>query len=244
MTTEVNNAPAEENKPEVIVPLQLGEATPEPPIEPKESPEGAVFEYDSTGDVGLDMALQFVGKVGLGPEDPAMIAAAQGDFSILRAKLASKGVQGWEQYVALGEAAFKKTQEAAKEKTSKLQALVHSEAGGAEVWAEVQKWASANASPEEKAEINAMLNAGGLQAKQAVRYLTAQYEKAGNVIETPADPTANASRANGPAADGKGPLSAAQYVEAVRELNIKLRGRIDGHPEYEALQRRRAAGMR
>jgi hypothetical protein len=208
-------------------------------VEPAKVDEAAVVEYEPTGDVGLDMALAFVAKAGLGAEHPAMKAAMEGDFTILKATLAQKGAVGWEQMIALGEAAFERTKAAEATKAAELQKLVHDTAGGAEEWALVQKWAGENATPEEKQQINGLLQQGGLAAKGAVNYLIAAYNKAGNVVREPIDGTANAGR--GGAGAGNGPLGPKEYAAAVGQLNAKLGGRLEGTKEYADLQRRRAA---
>ena len=212
-----------------------------PPATPAvpEVVEGEVA-YEPTGDPGLDLALSFVGKAGIASDHPAMVKASEGDFSILKATLAAKGVQGWEQFVALGEQAYAKAQADTEAKSKALREAVHKEAGGAEQWAAVQQWAGANATAEEKAEINSLLNQGGLQAKLAVQYLVGAYGRANNVTQSPKDPTANASRGGLPAPD-TAPLGPREYADAVRSLNNKLNGRLDGSKEYEQLQRRRAA---
>lgn len=229
-------------------------------IEPKESPTPAnvlipdtpvpvapvvpvaveATEYEPTGDVGLDMALAFVSKAGIGSTHPAMIAAQAGDFSILKATLAAKGTAGWEQFVALGEASYKRTSEANSAKQAKDQAAIFNLAGGKEAWGEVQQWAGANATPEEKVEINALLNQGGLAAKGAVQYLLSAYAKAGNVTVEPKDAIGNAARGGSPSGNA-GPLSPREYADAVGQLNHKLNGRLEGSKEYDALQRRRSA---
>ncbi len=215
------------------------------PAVPKDEPkaqvaEGAV-EYEATGDVGLDMALNFVGKAGIHMEHPAMQAAISGDFSLLKAELAAKGATGWEQFIALGEAAFSRTKEQEAAKTAALQNLIVNTAGGKEEWAAVQQWASSNATPEEKQQINALLNQGGLAAKGAVKYLVDAYGRANNVTVNPRDVAGNAGRAGGVPNADTGPLDPKAYSRAVGQLNIKLNGRLEGSPEYEALQRRRMA---
>lgn len=214
-----------------------------PAIPPENKPADAtntIVEFELTGDVGLDMALAFIGKAGISESHPAMVAATNGDFTILKATLAAKGVQGWEQFVALGEAAYtRRAAEAAKTQEA-VKAAVYKEAGGKDEWEAVQKWASANATAEEKAEINALLNKGGLAAKGAVKYLVDAYSRANNVEVNPRDPLASASRGGVPATDS-GPLSPRQYADAVQQLNVKLRGNLDGSKEYGQLQRRRAA---
>jgi hypothetical protein len=169
-----------------------------------------------------------------------MVAAVAGDFTLLKATLAQKGATGWEQMVALGEAAYIRTQEADKAKAAELQKTVHEIAGGAEEWAAIQQWAGANATPEEKKQINGLLRQGGVAAKSAVNYLIAAYSRASNVERTPIDGVANASREGGAGASN-GPLGPKEYSLAVAQLNTKLGGRLEGSKEYADLQRRRAA---
>lgn len=240
-----NNEESEVGNTSIIIPEGDGKEAPKPAAEPTK-PEPAKVEdtpvaYEPTGDVGLDLALDFVGKAGIDIDHPAMKAAQEGDFSILKATLAAKGVQGWEQFVALGEAAYTRTQETAKANNAKIASLVHETAGGAEQWAEVQKWAAANATPEEKAEINALLNKGGLAAKGAVQYLVGAYNRAANVDTTPDDPLARAGRGGGAPTADNAPLSPRAYSDAVAQLNARLGGRLEGSREYAALQARRQA---
>lgn len=222
----------------------LLDGAPKPePAAPKTEPAPVadeVVEFEPTGDVGMDMALAFIGKQGISETHPAMVAAINGDFTILKATLAAKGAPGWEQFVALGEAAYsRKTAEEATKRTA-LQEAVFKEAGGKEQWQAVQQWASANATPEEKAEINALLNKGGLAAKGAVKYLVDAYGRANNVEVNPRDPLQTASRGGMPD-PATAPLSPRDYAAAVGVLNNKLNGRLEGSKEYEALQRRRQA---
>lgn len=229
----------EDNNPTIL--LDDAPATPpSPPPVPAAPAEGEVFEFEPTGDVGLDMALAFIGKAGIAETHPAMVAATNGDFSILKATLAAKGVAGWEQFVALGEAAYtRKADETAKAQAAVKEA-VYKEAGGKDEWEAIQKWASANATPEEKTEINALLNKGGLAAKGAVKYLADAYARANNVEVNPRDPLANAARGGVPHSDNA-PLSPREYATEVQKLNNKLNGRLEGSTEYAKLQARRAA---
>jgi hypothetical protein len=183
------------------------------------------------------MALDFVGKAGISQDHPAMVAAQNGDFSLLKAELAAKGTQGWEQFVALGEAAYARTTADNDKKAAANRELVIKTAGGEEAWNAVKAWAGTNATAEEKAEINALLNQGGLAAKGAVQYLVAAYGRAANVEINPADPLANAGRGDVPAT---GALSPRAYADEVQQLNNKLGGRLEGSKEYADLQRRRS----
>lgn len=197
-------------------------------------------EFTPTGDVGLDMALSFIGKQGYGPEHPAVIAATTGNFSLLAAELAAKGVAGADQYIKLGEKAFADitAKDAARAEADK--AAIYAAAGGPDEWKAIQAWASASATPEEKASINASLKQGGFAAKTAVVYLAGAYAKA-NVSQEPASAVKPGASAAPAAAT---PMTASQYQKEVQALNIKLRGRIDGSPEYAALQAKRAAAIR
>ncbi|RPA31523.1 hypothetical protein EGC79_20520, partial [Shewanella vesiculosa] len=119
-------------------------------LEPKEAPKPAPsatepakvepdadtpVAFEPTGDVGLDMALEFLGKQGFGLQHPAMVAAGNGDFTVLEALLAQKNAQGWQQMVALGKAGYERTQNAQKEAVSKTLATVEAVAGSKEEWA-------------------------------------------------------------------------------------------------------------
>lgn len=242
MTDTVNTAENIAAAPEAVkILLDEDQPTPAPvpaPVPP--ATDSAEVEYEPTGDVGLDLALQFVGKAGIGADHPAMSAARTGDFSLIKATLASKGVQGWEAMTALGEEAYKRLANEAKSRADAVAKTVHAIAGGTEAWSAVQQWASSNATQEEKAEINALLDKGGLQAKAAAKYLVDMYNKANNVTVDPKDPTQGATR-SGTVGTDQGPLDGPSYAKAVQELNTKLRGRIDGSPEYLKIQQRRLA---
>lgn len=245
MTTE-NQAPnPDENKPDAgkAAPAgqeQIGEAVKPTPVTPGPLTTTEPVEYEPTGDAGLDMALTFIGKAGIGPDSPAVLAAQSGDFSVLKALLAEKAIPGWEQYVALGEAAYKRTAEADAAKAAEGRAAIFKEAGGEEQWNAVKAWAGENATPEEKADINKQLAAGGLAAKTAVRYLVSLYERASNVVQEPKDATTGA----GKAPKAAGPMGPREYAQEVQALRNKLGGGFETSKEYAALQQRRLSAMR
>src|SRR5690606_29641493 len=89
-------------------PVSQDPAKPNPAKEeptPQEEEEGEI-EFEATGDPGLDYALSFIARAGIDDQHPAFIAAANGDFGLLKATLAEKGLPGWEQAIALGEKAY------------------------------------------------------------------------------------------------------------------------------------------
>ena len=183
-----------------------------------EAPEGQTVQYNKTGDPGLDMALGFIGKLGIGPDHPAIVAARQGDFSFIKAELAGRGekAQGWEQYLSLAERAFESAQKSAQESTAKTKQVVEQAVGGAEQWVAIQSWAKANAEPEERAQINSMLNQGGLAAQAAARLLSELYNQAHNTVVEPAE-ASNPNRGNRPAA-GNAALSPQEYQAEIKAL--------------------------
>ncbi len=52
------------------------------------------------------------------------------------------------------------------------------------------------------------------------------------------------SNGGGKPSQSNGDLSAAEYAKEVNALNIKLKGRLDGSKEYEALNNRRLASRK
>lgn len=213
------------------------------------SQTGKVITYDPTGNPKLDMSLSFLGKLGLGPDHPGMKAAANGDFSILKATLATMGdtARGWEANVQLGESAYtdmttERTNKAVTDRKSMMDAV-----GGEAVWNQVKAYASAATadSPTERAAVNSALARGGIEGKAMAVYLHSLYSQSTTVTQEPA---AAISRSGGSQAAASQPairtdyaLSPRQYTDAVAKLNSTLRGRLDGSPEYAELKQRRSA---
>lgn len=224
-------------------PLTIGEepaAKPNTP-DPKDA-AGESVTYEPTGDVGLDMALDFVGKLGLGPADPAMVAAIDGNFDLLKAKLGALGdkAKGWERFIALAEKSHKETSDKASAKVAKDKTSIHEAVGGEESWKQIAEWAGKNAEPDEKTQVNAALKQGGMVAVAMAQYLSGLYSKAGGTTVNPAEVT-------DPGASGKpasvGALTAKGYAQEVQALRAKLGYNFESSPAYVALQQRRIAGV-
>lgn len=226
------------------VTLDTAPAADAPPVVPPVA-DTAPVEYDKTGDPGLDYALNFVGKLGFGPEHPAMIAANKGDFGLISAELATLGpkANGYEAVLDLAKASFSKAEAAAKENDVKLGAVAAAAAGSAERWGQVRAWASSNATDAEKATVNAALAKGGVEAKMAIEYLVKCYDKSSASVKDPA-PVAAANAGGKPPGAGA-PLTAKAYTAAVQALMQKAGGRdITGSAEYANLQQARILAMR
>lgn len=258
MTTETAAAPAApaaigapaapaapENAAPIVAPvaadgaLTIGE---EPAAEPAAAGPATVA-YEGTGDVGLDMALEFVGNLGLGPDDPAMAAAMNGDFAMLKGKLSGMGdkAKGWERFIALAEKSHTATAEARKAQVAKDTEAIHNVVGGAEAWAAVSKWAGANAEPAERVAVNEALSKGGMVGKAMAAYLHGLYTKAQGTTVQPGQVVNPAAAGR---ADPVGPLTAAQYAQEAQALRAKMGYNMDGSQAYQALQARRMAGRR
>lgn len=211
---------------------------------PEATQEGTEFRYSETGDAALDVALTFFGKLGLGPQDPAILAASNGKFELLEAKMAVAGDKavGWEQHVALAKDAFGRATDAQTARTNEIASVVTKVATDSNVsWTEVQKWASLNADPDEKQAINAMLTADKVQARAAANMLVEAYRNAGGTTIEPKS-AVNSAANGGQTNTNNGALSPREYSAAVAALSAKIGSHaVDSSPEYAALQRRRLA---
>lgn len=247
MTTETNALTDTQTEAPIVAPVTV--ALTDAPVVEAEAVEsvqvGNSYEYEKTGDSGLDYALNFVGKLGFGHDSPAVAAAMTGDFGLLRAELSALGPKatGYGDVVSLAEQAFKRSTEKAAANEKQLSDSAVQVAGSAERWGEVQRWASANADAQEKVAINASLAAGGVQAKMAMEYLVRCFDKSTGATREPKAVVQDGAASRPGAVEGV--LSASDYSKAVQELSRSLKGRdVEGHPEYRALQQRRLAGQR
>ena len=231
-----------------------GEATPAKPADgvllgdpaatqPTPNPDTSQeFAYDPTGDAGLDYALNFVGKLGYGDTHPAIIAAQKGDFSLIRAELATKGVAGSDAVLALAEQAYTRFVAEDAKKAEELAGFAAQAAGSPENWAVVRAWAAQEATPQEKAQVNAALAQGGLVAQGVISQLVNLYQQQHTLPKDAADVAKPG--AVGTAAPSNEPMTAKAYAQAVEALRQKLGNRTEGSPEYAALQSQRLAARR
>ena len=249
MTTEVelgpdgqpivddNNTPPKETpKEQPKVDVTIGDADDKTKLTAEEA-----VEYAETGDPALDMCLSFLGGVGIKQDDPAMVKATEGDFTLLEAKLAALGdkAKGWERHLALGKSAYERMDKESKATADKVSEAVVGVFGDAETWATVREWAGKNADASEKEAINAMFAAGPVQARAAAIMLRDAYASAPGTKVAPKAAAKEAS--GGKSTDTNGALSPKEYVAEVNKLHAKLGNRMDDSQEYRQLQARRAA---
>lgn len=202
------------------------------------------FKYDPTGNASLDYALDFVGQLGYGPAHPAILAAQAGNFHLIAAELAREGVRGADAVIALAKAAYEQEKGKVETQKQEIAKFAYEQAGGQQNWQQVQAWASANATPAEKQQINALLASGGFAAQSAISFLVQQYSKSNTLNKAPAAVAkANAGASRGQ--DVGGALSAAEYGRLVQELVYANGGRdVSNTREYQDLQARRLQGRR
>lgn len=198
------------------------------------------FQYEPTGDAGLDYALDFIGKLGYSDAHPAVRAAITGDFSLIRAELSTRGVQGADAVVKLAEDAHARFAAKEAEQARVLQTYAHEAAGGEQNWEVVRAWASKEATPAEKADVNAALAKGGMVAKAMIRELVHLYKQSNTL---PQDGKAVSKTAGTPASNVT-PLTAQAYAQAVDELYRKLGPGAANSSEYAQLQKQRLAARR
>lgn len=216
-------------------------ATPTPPAEPaaEEGAFGQSVTYEPTGDANLDLALSYFGKHGLNHEHPAVQAATKGNFSLLRASLAEKGLPGWEAHLAIAEQGYKDFSAAEAAKVVAVQNICVSAAGSEQEWADVLSFASQNADPDEKVTVNAALAQGGVVAEAMAAYLVNLYRGAPGTSYAPQEKAVQPSAARGTPAASNGPLSPREYVQAVQELRRTRGSNFEATPEYAQLNQRR-----
>lgn len=196
-----------------------------------------VVSYEPTGDVGMDMALSFVGKLGLGMDHPAMAATLQNDFGPLRAFLATLGdkATGWEAMVNLAEDRNKAFGEKAATAAKAINTAVSSVLG--ESQKDILAWASKAATPEEKRSINAMLRADPVQARAAAATLLQAYQAAGGTVVTPASAVRDPSGGN-PDKQSLGRIGNKEFAVEAGKLSRRFGPAYQKTPEYAALSRR------
>ena len=204
--------------------------------------ESAVFE--KTGDTGLDVALDFASKHGYTPDNPLIIAASNGDWSLLEADLATKGVAGYKEMLELGKKGFSNLVE---QETKRVQEIQNSALsvfnGDMEYFNKVKEFASKNADAKEKAEFNAMFEAGPVQARAAMVLLKQAYDSASGTTVRPASAVQENTNVSGYSQGGG--LSRAEFTQALIDLSNKIGSHnLNNSPEFKALQQRRLLQMR
>lgn len=233
------NAPVEPAaKPTVDVGGKPEEA-PVPKPEPKDDEvlDKAGFEANPD-DPGLTYALGFLAKNGFTSESPSVQAALNGDFSLLKAELATKGAAGWEQAVGLAEKSYEAHVKELDAKADQVGKIVTGVAENLGVdWEEAVKHVASSAKDEEKTALNGLLS-NPATAHIAAAYISNAYLSADGVEVAPAA-KAVADGASVTQDTGKGgPLSRREYTAEMEKLRRSMGEGYMDSPQAQALYRR------
>lgn len=207
-------------------------------------PQVVEYEYEPTGDAGLDIVLAFLGKNGLGADSPQIDQAMQGNFTYLEAFFAGKGDKapaGWQQYMVLAKDSYERTLAAEKSTAEDRTKLIHDKAGGKEVWDAISAFAQEKYGKDEKAYKGLRDALAGTEevATAIVQSLYNEAMEAGRITKTGAAVT-GANVGTVPASSGGGLITDRAEYRAEQAALISKFGiaRYSTTPEYAALQAR------
>ena len=190
-------------------------------------------------DPGLTYAMKFLAKNGFNADNPAVDAAFAGNFDLLKAELAQKGIQGWEQALGLAEQSYDRHVKENDAKADKVGAVVTEIAAGMGVdWEQAVAHIGKSASAEEKGALNQLLS-DPATAHIAARFISGSFIESGDTeIEPAAKAVGAATSAHaGPAG---GALSRAEYTAEMGKLRTTLGDEYVNSPQAAALYRRLA----
>lgn len=221
-----------------VEPVQAPEPAPAPDAKPGDAEvlDKAGFA-PVEGDPGLTYALKFLAGNGFTADNPAVAAAFTGDFSLLKAELSAKGVQGWEQALGLAEQSYQRAVEGKQATEAEVGTIVTdiAEQSGVD-WEAAVAHVSGSAGQEEKSALNTLL-ADPKTAHIAAAYITNAYINGGDTeIEPAARATLDGARPVNAGAGG--PLSRREYTAEMGKLRQSLGDDYMHSPQAQALFRR------
>ena len=195
----------------------------------------AISAFEETGDPALDVSLMYAAQQGLTPESPEIVAARGGDFAKLETYFKEKQAPGWEKQLALAKGAYQRVVADAQAKQKATADAVFAAAGGEAVWKEAAAFVANTASQEQKDQINAALQQGGMVAEAMARLVVSNYQHAkGRSAKAPSGVASTTA--------ASGELTAREYGRQVNALAIKHKGKdYTQLPEYKALVEQRLA---
>lgn len=220
---------------EVAAALKAGSTpAPEATVETAQTaPEPYVFE--ETGDAGLDLALEYLGNLGLTDEHPAIVKAAAGDFGPLEAHLKAVKAPGHEKYLKLAREGVARQVTVVNDAVAAKNNAVFAVVGGAENWAKVAAWAKANATDSERDDMNEMLRKSPTTAAAAAKAIFAAFNaKTGGFTQEAKNPV-NQHGANGyPAGKPAKTIANRRELAAATDALVRRHGSHNIHlnPEY------------
>lgn len=214
----------------------------QPGVKPEPKDDASILDAagfaPAEGDPGLNYAMKFLAGNGFNADNPAVAAAFEGDFSLLKAELAQKGIAGWEQALGLAEQSYGRHVKSQEERADAVGAIVSefAEQQGVD-WEQAVAHVAGSAKPEERTALNQLL-ADPATAHIAAGYITSAFINHG---DTEIEPAARATGSNvtTPRVSGGEPLSRREYTAELGKLRQQLGD--DSYmqsPQAQALYRR------
>lgn len=188
----------------------------------------------------LSMAMDFVAKAGISLEDPAVqLAATEGDFTMLEAKLAAEGVQGYEAMLAILKGA---SDEYFADKQAKAEADVQAVQNIlGENHTEIWDWAKGSMDDTDKDVFNSLFEQGRHHAIVAGIALKALYEQNFEGTVPAQSLTKDLSTTS---SNKSGAITRQEFASQTQELAKKYGSDVYNSREYQMLQQRRELGRR
>ena len=188
-------------------------------------------EFDHDADLNLQSALRLIAAAGIPEDGIEMYAASHGDFERLSDSL--RGNKDRDLILRLVKSSYDAFRHGEERKAARIASEIEEFAGGKKAWNDMRKWAEANASPEELADMKAAIEAGGPAARLLVRLLkqirSAPKDDAGEYAEE--EVPRRAPRAS----HKRGPLTAEEVNQRIGDLYRKYGNDARRTPEYRAL---------
>lgn len=209
---------------------------------PKGTEEESVLDKagfaESEDDPGLNYALNFLASNGFNSSSPSVLKALEGDFSLLKAELASKGVQGWEQAISLAEQSYERhvaEMEGVAEQVGGIVTQVAEQFGVD--WEQAAAHVGSTAKPEEREALNSLLT-DPATAHIAASYIATAFINGGDVEIAP-QAKAVGDGSTRPTTAG-GTLSRQEYTQELAKLRKTLGDDYINSPQAQALYQRLA----
>lgn len=188
-------------------------------------------EFDHDADLNLQSALRLIAAAGIPEDGIEMYAASHGDFERLSDAL--RGNKDRDLILRLVKSSYDAFRHGEERKAARIASEIEEFAGGKKAWNDMRKWAEANASPEELADMKAAIEQGGPAARLLVRLLkqirSAPKDDDGEGFEEEA-------RVRAPREPRRrGPLTAEEVNQRIGDLYRKYGNDARRTPEYRAL---------
>lgn len=198
------------------------------PSEPERKAPSDEFDHDA--DLNLQSALRLIAAAGIPEDGIEMYAASHGDFERLSDSL--RGNKDRDLILRLVKSSYDAFRHGEERKAARIASEIEEFAGGKKAWNDMRKWAEANASPEELADMKAAIEQGGPAARLLVRLL----KQIRSAPKDDADERAEEEVPRKPRASHKrGPLTAEEVNQRIGDLYRKYGNDARRTPEYRAL---------